>query len=201
MTRVSRDDSGPFSKLVSLAGRRLSVPDGVFCALVGTRSRMAAGRGAEHRGLHRFLRRRFNRRPLARSRCGGRLSTAGAWLDLDEIADAFLTNAVANRASRIQGRTPGLDRRPRVALRCHGCRRRGAERGCAHVAPLWGVVFQPIGLPLDTARTGVLFGTAEESSRRRFVWASSVVTTRSGCNTMPAAIFLNCRTFRRARSR
>jgi urease accessory protein len=82
------------------------------------------------------------------------------WLALDELADAFLTNPVANRASRVQGRTL-LSTAGRVwpsgemtALAV------SVERGCAHVAPLSGVVFQLIGLPLDTAKTAMLFGTA-----------------------------------------
>jgi urease accessory protein len=82
------------------------------------------------------------------------------WLDLDEIADAFLTNAVANRASRIQGRTlvsTAARVWPSDAMAAVAA---SAERGCAHVAPLSGVVFQLIGLPLETTRTAVLFGTA-----------------------------------------
>ena len=82
------------------------------------------------------------------------------WLALDELADAFLTNPVANRASRVQGRTllstagrvwPSDEMTALAEL---------VERGCAHVAPLSGVVFQVIGLPLETARTAMLFGTA-----------------------------------------
>ena len=82
------------------------------------------------------------------------------WLELDELADAFLTNAVANRASRIQGRTLLSTARrvwPSDALTAFAS---AVERGRAHVAPLSGVVFQVIGLPLDKARTATLFGTA-----------------------------------------
>jgi urease accessory protein len=82
------------------------------------------------------------------------------WLALDELADAFLTNSVANRASRVQGRTllstagrvwPSDDMTAVATT---------AERGCAHVAPLSGVLFQLIGLPVETARLAMLFGTA-----------------------------------------
>jgi urease accessory protein len=82
------------------------------------------------------------------------------WLALDELADAILTNPVANRASRVQGRTL-LATAGRVwpsdemALLAEE-----PDRGCAHVAPLSGVVFQLIGLPLETARTAMLFGAA-----------------------------------------
>ena len=82
------------------------------------------------------------------------------WSELDELADVFLTNPVANRASRVQGRTllstagrvwPSDDMTVLAA---------SVDRGCAHVAPLSGVVFQLIGLPVETARTAMLFGTA-----------------------------------------
>lgn len=82
------------------------------------------------------------------------------WPALDELADAFLTNPVANRASRVQGRTLlstagrvwSSDRLTAFA--------ESVDRGCAHVAPLSGVVFRVIGLPLETARTAMLFGAA-----------------------------------------
>lgn len=79
---------------------------------------------------------------------------------LDARADAFLTNAVANRASRVQGRTLAATAKrvwPSESMeRVHG----RASAGCAHVAPLSGLVFRTVGVPLDTARTALLFGTA-----------------------------------------
>jgi len=80
--------------------------------------------------------------------------------ELDARADAFLLNRVANRASRIQGRTllatvarvwPSADL-ARVSAR--------AACTCAHAAPLSGVVFGAIGLSLSTIQQAVLFGTA-----------------------------------------
>jgi len=79
---------------------------------------------------------------------------------LDEIADAFLINTVANRASRIQGRTlvatagrvwpsPGLE-----SLQAR------VEATCAHVAPVSGAVFRTIGLARGEAQRVILFGTA-----------------------------------------
>ena len=76
----------------------------------------------------------------------------------DARADAFLLNSVANRASRIQGRTllataarvwPSPDL-ARLSTR--------AARTCAHAAPLAGVVFGVIGLSLTTIQQVVLFG-------------------------------------------
>jgi urease accessory protein len=79
---------------------------------------------------------------------------------LDHFADAFLTNAVANRASRIQGRTlvsTAVRVWPSEAMAAVAS---SAETGCAHVAPISGAVFQLIGVPLETARAAMLFGAA-----------------------------------------
>ena len=79
---------------------------------------------------------------------------------LDELADAFLINAVANRASRILGRT--LLRTagriwPSEALAALQTR---ADATCAHVAPLSGATFRAIGLSLPAVQKVVLYGTA-----------------------------------------
>jgi urease accessory protein len=79
---------------------------------------------------------------------------------VDALADAFLTNAVANRASRIQGRTlvatvarvwpsPTMDSWQSTARATH-----------AHLPPVAGGTFRLLGLPLPTAQRIVLFGTA-----------------------------------------
>lgn len=79
---------------------------------------------------------------------------------LDELANAFLLNAVANRASRIQGRT----------LVTTACRvwssaaltdlAKRAQSLCAHVAPLTGATFRAVGLPLPTVQRATLYATA-----------------------------------------
>ena len=79
---------------------------------------------------------------------------------LDEVAEAFLTNAVANRASRIQGRTL-IATAERVWPSTELARlkaRAGATH--AHVAPLSGAAFRALALPLQTAQKIVLYGTA-----------------------------------------
>jgi urease accessory protein len=79
---------------------------------------------------------------------------------LDALADAFLTNPVANRASRIQGRALAATASrvwPSPAL--HGLRAR-ADATCAHLAPLSGAICQSLGLPLVTTQRVVLFGVA-----------------------------------------
>jgi urease accessory protein len=80
--------------------------------------------------------------------------------ELDERADAFLLNVVANRASRQQGRTllaTMMKVWPSPTLTAIEAR---VAAGCAHLAPLSGVVFRAIELPLDTAQQIVLYGTA-----------------------------------------
>ena len=79
--------------------------------------------------------------------------------DLDAIADAFLTNSVANRASRVQGRaflatcvriwpSPALD----------ALKERAADL-CGHAAPLTGAVLDGMQVPLDTSQRLFLYNT------------------------------------------
>jgi urease accessory protein len=84
----------------------------------------------------------------------------GQLVALDELADAFLLNTVANRASRIQGRT--LLRTagriwPSEAL---AALQTQADGTCAHIAPLTGATFRIIGLSLPAVQKIVLYGTA-----------------------------------------
>jgi len=79
---------------------------------------------------------------------------------LDARADAFLLNSVANRASRIQGRTLLATAGrvwPSAALADLSAR---AARTSAHVSPLTGATFKAVGLSLTTIQQVVLFGTA-----------------------------------------
>jgi urease accessory protein len=79
---------------------------------------------------------------------------------LDELADAFVINAVANRASRIQGRTLAATAErvwPGPALEALRAR---VEATCAHAAPVSGAVFRTIGLARESSQQLVLFGTA-----------------------------------------
>ena len=78
----------------------------------------------------------------------------------DALNDAFLTNAVANRASRQQGRTL-LASASRIwpspelaALQTQ------TQALCAHAAPITGVVCRTLGVPLDTTQRVVLFVAA-----------------------------------------
>jgi urease accessory protein len=79
---------------------------------------------------------------------------------LDARADAFLLNAVANRASRIQGRTllATIARVwPSPAVTALAARVAATH---AHVSPVTGAALKTVGLPLGTVQQVVLFGTA-----------------------------------------
>ena len=80
--------------------------------------------------------------------------------ELDELNEAFLTNAVANRASRVQGRTLAATATrvwPSAATIALEAR---VRQGRAHVAPVSGVVFRTIGLSRKTAGRAILYGAA-----------------------------------------
>jgi urease accessory protein len=68
--------------------------------------------------------------------------------DFDAIADAFLTSAVANRASRTQGRA--------LALAC--AESFGVRAGGVHHAPVFGALGASLGLTLDEASALWLHG-------------------------------------------
>jgi len=79
---------------------------------------------------------------------------------LDEIADAFLLNAVGNRASRIQGRTLAATAArvwPLPALELLETR---VLATAAHAAPVSGAVFRTLGLTRTSTQRVVLFGVA-----------------------------------------
>ena len=79
---------------------------------------------------------------------------------LDRLADAFLTNPVANRASRVQGRTLLATTArvwPSAALTVLSMR---VEATHAHVSPVSGVLFRELGLPLATVQRVMLFSAA-----------------------------------------
>lgn len=114
----------------------------------------------------------------------------------DALSEAFLTNPVANRASRIQGRTllataariwpsPRLDRVRALA-----------EDTRMHAAPLTGAVLQALDVPLSTAQRITLFITARgvlsaairlgivgpyEAQRLQYASSEQLETVARGC--------------------
>jgi urease accessory protein len=80
--------------------------------------------------------------------------------ELDARANAFLTNAVTNRASRVQGRTLVATVARIWATDTMVDLKRRAEALCAHVGPLTGASLREVGLPLNTVQQVVLYGAA-----------------------------------------
>jgi urease accessory protein len=80
--------------------------------------------------------------------------------ELDRLADVFLTNVVANRASRVQGRallTTCARVWPLPSLQALG---HSAETRCGHCAPLTGAVMRALGIPLTVAQRLFLYNSA-----------------------------------------
>ena len=80
--------------------------------------------------------------------------------ELDEIADLFLTNPVANRASRAQGRAFSATcarvwTSPAVSVLDGQIR-----QGCGHAGPAMGAMLNVLGVAIDDARRLCLYGTA-----------------------------------------
>ena len=136
-------------------------PVGVFAHSWGLEAAWQAGHVENGAALRRFLAETIQQTgwgslPLMNAAYGRpeRLE------ELDELNHAFLTNGVANRASRVQGRTLAATAArvwPSPAMNDLQGRVQG---GRAHVAPLSGVVFRTIALPQETACRVVLFGAA-----------------------------------------
>ena len=136
-------------------------PTGAFAHSYGLESAWQHGeiRGADD--LRRFLRATLQQAtagavPLVNAAYRRPESLAA----LDARADAFLLNGVANRASRIQGRTllatvARVWPSPVLADLSHQ-----VSGTCAHVSPITGAAFRALGLPLATVQQTVLFGTA-----------------------------------------
>ena len=135
-------------------------PTGVFAHSWGLEAAWQQGEVPTVEALHRFL-----QASVQQTAYGALPLMAAAyrrperWLALDELADAFLTNSVANRASRVQGRTLVSTAARVWPSDAMAALARSADSACAHVAPLSGVVYQSIGLPIETARMATLFGT------------------------------------------
>ena len=136
-------------------------PTGAFAHSAGLEAAWQAGEVPDEAALRRFL----SASIMQAGHAGLPLVTA-AYTDparlaeLDGLCDAFLTNAIANRASRVQGRAF-------VAT----CARTWPSHGlnavidslheiCGHYPPLFGVSTALLHVPLATAQRVFLFTTA-----------------------------------------
>ncbi|HZB25823.1 MAG TPA: urease accessory UreF family protein [Vicinamibacterales bacterium] len=115
---------------------------------------------------------------------------------LDLLSDAFLTNEVGNRASRIQGRSliaTAARVWPSDAL---GRLERASADTCAHVAPLCGAILRSLDVPRASAQRMVLFGAARGvlSAAVRLGIAGSYEAQRlqHACAPLLEAVAANC---------
>jgi urease accessory protein len=136
-------------------------PTGGFAHSWGLEASWQSGEVPDAAALRRFV-----RDALWQTGRGGLPFVTASWRapdridELDRMSDVFLTNAVANRASRVQGRAfvctcariwpiPAL-----VVLERNESRRSG------HCAPLVGATLRALEVPLVTAQRLFLFNTA-----------------------------------------
>jgi urease accessory protein len=138
-----------------------SLPTGAFAHSSGLEAAWRRGEIPDSQSLRAFLDASIQQTGYASLPLVNDAHRDPSQLDvLDERAEAFLLNTVANRASRIQGRSLAataariwpvdglIDLQGRIAnLR-------------AHVAPVSGAVFRTLGVSLSTTQRLVLYGAA-----------------------------------------
>jgi urease accessory protein len=116
---------------------------------------------------------------------------------LDALADAFLTNVVANRASRVQGRTLAASVRRVWPSPATEAVERCALAGCAHVAPVTGAALAAIGVPLDAVQHLVLFvaarGVLSSAVRLGLVGSYEAQRLTDDCAAEATDVWRTCR--------
>jgi urease accessory protein len=134
-------------------------PTGGFAHSGGLEAAWQSGEVTDGAGLARFT-----RAVLEQTGCGvvPLLNAAhrepGRFVALDQIADVFLINPVANRASRVQGRALAATVArvwPSGEMSALAAR---VDAGVGHLGPVMGVVFAALQVPSDTARQICLYG-------------------------------------------
>jgi urease accessory protein len=136
-------------------------PSGSFAHSFGLEAAWQSGEVTSEASLQQFVRDTlwqagYTALPLAAAafRAPERLE------ELDAHADAFLSNAVANRASRLQGRAllmASVRVWPLEALTALDARARGL---CGHSAPITGAVMQALDVPQGVTGRLILFTAA-----------------------------------------
>ena len=136
-------------------------PVGVFAHSWGLEAAWQAGHVEDEAALRRFLEDSIRQTGWSALPLMNAAYHEPARLEeLDDLNHAFLTNGVANRASRVQGRTLAATAARVWPSRATDDLQARAQAGWAHVAPLSGVVFRTIGLSQAIARKAVLYGAA-----------------------------------------
>ena len=158
-------------------------PTGAFAHSLGLEAAWQHGEVANRDDLRRFV-----EATILQAASGALPLVNAAWREPDRLdawdalADVFLGNAVANRASRQQGRTlvasaarifasSRLDALSALAVSTPNSQSPTSKaiptpnsqtppQLCAHVAPLTGAVFAALQVPLETTQRIVLFTAA-----------------------------------------
>jgi len=138
-----------------------ALPTGAFAHSNGLEAAWQQGEVGDFHALQAFLRDAVQQTGYAALPLVNEAYRAPERLEsLDATADVFLVNTVANRASRVQGRTlVATAGRVWPAPALAALQQRAAAT-CAHLAPLSGVVFRTIGLSLPTVQQVVLYAAA-----------------------------------------
>jgi urease accessory protein len=85
---------------------------------------------------------------------------SGRLLELDRLSDVFLSNPVANRASRAQGRALLTSASRSFSLaKLAAIEEQGSHGLCAHHAPIFGAVFRTLEIDLVETQRAFLFTT------------------------------------------
>jgi urease accessory protein len=116
--------------------------------------------------------------------------------ELDALTDAWLTNAVANRASRVQGRafvsTCARTWRHDSLMALDAA----ARGGCGHLAPFAGAAWSALEVPLDLAQRLFLFQTARgivaAGVRLGIVGSYEAQRLQADCAPVLDATFASC---------
>jgi len=174
-------------------------PAGGFAHSLGLEAAWHSGAVAGAAGLDRFLRESIEQAghaglPLVTSAHAAPERLAA----LDDLADAFLTNAVANRASRVQGRafvSTCVRIWPTQPLRDLEARARTLH---GHQAPLVGAVGRILSVAAEATQRLFLFQTARgviaAAVRLGIVGPYEAQRLQCNCADLLEAVHAGCRT-------
>jgi urease accessory protein len=136
-------------------------PTGSFAHSWGLEAAWQSGEVADLRALRQFVLDALEQS----GRCALPLLNAAhrdraRFRELDEIADLFLTNPVANRASRAQGRAFSATCARVWPAPPVSAVDAAVRQGAGHAGPVMGAMLNALGVRVDDARRLCLYGTA-----------------------------------------
>jgi urease accessory protein len=173
-------------------------PAGGFAHSSGLEAAWQCGEVADGAGLERFVRQAVEQAGRASLPFVTTVHAAPDCLAaIDDLADAFLTNAVANRASRVQGRafvSTSARIWPMPALRDLELQARSLR---GHYAPLVGAVGRALSIPADVTQRLFLFqvvrGIVAAGVRLSIVGAYEAQRLQYECADLLDAVHAGCR--------